>query len=119
VKIHTDGIPSEERDNAIYNAVIGSKSGFLAFVAFMLADNYSEASMEQRHFMDALQRGEACTDTVPAALYERMLRTSVANPKKLDDIENVMMRLDPDIVTDDFRSLVAIFRTAAKKVKHK
>ncbi|MFZ3132125.1 MAG: hypothetical protein WA125_13800 [Desulfosporosinus sp.] len=119
VKIHTEGIPYKERDNAIYNAVIGSKSGFLAFVAFMLTDNYSETSMEQRHFMDALRRGETSTDTIPAALYERLLRTTAANPRKLDDIENVMQRLGPDIVTDDFRSLLATFRTAVKKVKRK
>lgn len=119
VKIRTEGIPSEERDNAIFNAVIGTKSGFLAFVAFMLADNYSEASMEQQHFMNVLQRGEACADTVPAALYERLLRTAADNPKKLDDIESVMMRLEPHIVTDDFRKLVDTFRVAVKKVKHK
>lgn len=119
VKLHTVGIPEDERDNAIYNSVIGNKSGFLAYVAYMLSDNYSETSMEQRQFLDALQHGKANSSTIPTAIYERMLRIVATNPKKLEDVENVMMRLNPEIVTDDFKSLVAAFRAAAKKVKRK
>ena len=119
VKIHTDGLPYEDRDNAVYNAIISSKSRFLAFVAFMLADNYSEASLEQKSFMETLRMRTENTDSIPSGLYERLLRTAVTNPRRLDDIEKVMSRLDPEIVTDDFRLMVKVFRDAAKREKRK
>jgi hypothetical protein len=119
VKIHTDGLPYADRDNAIYNSIISSKSRFLAFVAFLLADNYSEASLEQRSFMESLRLGSENTGSIPAGLYERMLRTAAIDPRRLDDIENVMSKLDPEIVTDDFRQIVKVFREAAKKEKRR
>ena len=121
VKITTQGIPVSERDKAIYNAIIGSRSGFMAYIAFMLADqdSYGEVSMELKEFMEALRQGAAPTGQFPAALYERMLRAVVDTPWKFDDIEDVMRRLDPGIVTDDFRKVVETFRSAARKAAKK
>ena len=93
----------------------------MAYIAFMLADqnSYGEVSMELKEFMEALSQGAAPSSQFPVALYERMLRAVVDTPWKFDDIEDVMRRLDPGIVTDDFRKVVEAFRSAARKVAKK
>lgn len=114
-KIPTEGIP-EDRDSAIYNAVIGSKSGFLAYVAFLLADNYTEAGIEQQELMERLVIGADTTETViPSALYERLLRTAAFYPKRLDEVEKIMERVSPELVDDSFRALIRTFRKAVKR----
>ena len=93
----------------------------MAYIAFMLADQntYSEVSMELRELMEALRQSEAPPNQFPAALYERMLKAVVDTPWKFDDIEDVMCRLDPGIVTDDFKKVFEAFRSAARKVAKK
>ena len=114
-KIPTEGIP-EDRDSAIYNAVIGSKSGFLAYVAFLLADNYTEAGIEQQELMERLVIGADTTETViPSALYERLLRTAAFYPKRLDEVEKIMERVSPELVDDSFRALIRTFREVVKR----
>lgn len=114
-KLPTGGIP-EERDSAIYNAVIGNKSGFLAYVAFLLADNYVEAGIEQRELMELLDRGSDTNESViPSALYERLLRTAAFYPKRLDVVEKIMERVSPELVNDDFRALIGTFRKATRR----
>lgn len=114
-KIPTEGIP-EDRDSAIYNAVIGSKSGFLAYVAFLLADNFTEAGIEQQELMERLAIGADTTETViPSALYERLLRTAAFYPKRLDEVEKIMERASPELVDDSFRALIRTFREAVKR----
>lgn len=119
VKVETAGIPTEERDNAIYNEVVGSKSGFLAYVAFLLADNYTEASLEQHDLQTLLeQAGGDASAPVPAALYERLLRTAAEQPERLDAVVRVMEKLDPELVDPVFRDLIGTFRSAVGRRKH-
>ena len=116
VKIPTEGIPSEDRDKAIYNDLIGSKSGFLAYVAFLLTDDYAEAGIEQQGVLDILQGKIEGQDTViPSALYECLLRTAAYSPQRLDAVESIMQKIDPELVDDKFRDLVATFRKAVRR----
>jgi len=118
VKIQTKGIPIEERDNAIYKSIINNKKAFLAYITLMLSDNFTEVYLEQSNYMDDyLQGRDNSTTELPSALYERMLKTVVTQPRKINEIENLMNKLDPTIITDDFRELLAAFKIAAKKVK--
>lgn len=121
VKLPTDGIPLDERDNAIYKSIINSKNAFLAYVTFMLADDYLEAAMEQKDFITEMLQPESSLEqtAMPSALYERMLKAVADQPAKFLDIENIMSKLDPAIVTDDFKVLFAAFYDVAKKVLKK
>lgn len=116
VKLPTEGIPTEERDSAIYNEVIGSKSGFLAYVAFLLADNYSEAGIEQQSLIELYGASDALMDkAVPSALYEKMLRTAAYHPERLDAVESIMSKVDPELVDDDFRAILDTFKKAVRR----
>lgn len=114
-KITLTGMP-EGRDQAIYKSIIQDKNGFLAYVSFMLSDNYSESCFEQYEFAKQLL---ADTDTpqavIPTALYERMLSCTVNNPSRLLDLDNLMSKLGDDIV-GDFAAMYQPFKEIAKRM---
>lgn len=116
VKINTEGIP-KERDQAIYKGIIQTSNGFLAYVSFLLSDNYSEVYFEQKDIMKQLQSGkDAQNITFNAALYEKMLQCTINNPYKLLDLENIMKQLDDEIVTEDFHKMYLSFKETAKRL---
>lgn len=118
VKIETKGIPSDERDNLIYKSVINNKGGFLAYVSFMLADNYTELILEQDAFRESQRLlGKQGNTQIQTSLYERLLKAVISDPAKIYDIETVMNRLVPAGVSDEFREMLALFKSIAKKVK--
>lgn len=115
-KIALSGMP-EGRDQAIYKSIIQDKNGFLSYVSFMLSDNYSESYFEENEIAKRLLDGiESQSNVIPPALYERMLACTVNNPHKLLDLENLMNKLDADIVNEDFARIYQPFREIAKKV---
>ncbi len=118
VKITTKGIPVDERDNQIYRSVINNKGGFLAYVSFMLTDNYAEVIYEQDAFYESQRLlGKQGINQIPSALYERLLKAVISDPAKITDIETVMNRLEPSGVSDDFKAMLALFKSVAKKVR--
>ncbi|MDO4960824.1 MAG: hypothetical protein Q4E57_03065 [Eubacteriales bacterium] len=120
VKLRTDNIPEEDRDNAIYNAVIGNRSGFLAYILFMLSENYAEGILGMEEFRKILEYSEKKGERVISpAIYEKLLRAAAYTPDKLDSVEEMMERLNPEVVDDEFRSLIKTFKKAADTGKKK
>ena len=54
---------------------------------------------------------------ISAALYEQMLRVFHQNPSKLKGISDMIRRLDPDVVGEEFLEMYLQFEAAAKKVR--
>ena len=114
VKIPTRGIPEQERDSAIFKAIIGSKREFLKYVAFMLSDDFAETIQDQGNELGC-GKDDPKHSNNPLAIYEKLLRAAARKPGCLDDIENVMIMLDENIVPDDFRKLIETVREASQK----
>lgn len=118
VKIDTRGIP-KERDQAIYRSIIDSKSKFMAYLSFVLAEDHSAIASE----MDILDDTFLCggtqngVSTVTAAVYEKMLRVFHQNPNRLKGIADMIHRLDRDVVSQEFIQMYEQFESAAKKVR--
>lgn len=118
VKIDTRGIP-KERDRAIYRSIIDSKSKFMAYLSFVLAEDHSAIASE----MDILDDTFLCGGTqngvraVTAAVYEKMLRVFHQNPNRLKGIADMIHRLDRDVVSQEFIQMYKQFESAAKKVR--
>jgi hypothetical protein len=53
---------------------------------------------------------------IKPAVYEQMLRVFHQNPARLKGISDMIRRLDPEVVGDEFRQMFAQFELAAKKV---
>jgi len=118
VKIPTTGIPLEERNKAIYSNVIGSKSGFLAYVSFLLSDDYTQAGMEQHELLNMLNHADQNRKAeVAGALYERLLWTAAYQPERFESVQNVMQHIEPELVDESFKKLVELFQQAISKRK--
>ena len=109
-KIKTTGMP-EDRDQAIYKSIIKDKKGFLAYVSLMLSDDYSESCFEQYEIAkQRLENAVVKNVSIPAALYERMLKCLVNSPHRLLELDNLMSKLGDDLITDDFKKMYFYFR---------
>jgi len=54
---------------------------------------------------------------IKPAVYEQMLRVFHQNPAKLKGIADMIRRLDPEVVGDEFRQMFAQFEQAARKAR--
>lgn len=118
VKIDTKGIP-KDRDQAIYRGVINSKPKFIAYLSFVLSDDPSSIALEMDKLDEVLLHDEIQTGghSVAVAVYEKMLRVFHQNPNRLKGIADVIRRLDPDVIGQEFIQMYEQFEVAAKKVR--
>ena len=118
VKIDTRGIP-KDRDQAIYRSIIDSKSKFIAYLSFVLSEDPSSIISEMDTLDEVLLRGETQTGrhVVTAAIYEKMLRVFHQNPNRLKGVADMIRRLDPGVIGQEFIQMYEQFEVAAKKVR--
>nr|WP_304219974.1 phospholipase D family protein [Fredinandcohnia onubensis] len=112
IKIETEGIPAD-RDSEIYKSIIRDPMTFLRYVAFLLADDFLLAALEQS---ERNKKGDFAWDSAymdGPILYENMLRTVSRSPEKLDDVEYVIDIIrDEEIIPEDFEKLYQTFKRA-------
>lgn len=115
VKLETKGIP-KERDQAVYRGVIDTRAKFLTYVSMMLSggEDLEGVGLEQ----ESTQQKEEGTGGVPVpgpAIYEAMLRAFHQDPNRLKGIADMMRRLEPEVVGEEFAQLYAQFEQAARR----
>lgn len=117
IKIPTIGIP-KERDERIFHSLIDTSDKFLSYIELMITDRPLE--------LDTFLSGASEKDTpvtlgesqkTSAALYESLLRLAATNPEKLEDIWDLMRRVDSEIVPESFRQMAGIFKCCLKKLR--
>lgn len=117
IKIPTRGIPSD-REQAIYRKIIDNPVAFLQYVAFLLADDFLLAGLEQmeKKSMSAVDWSSQ-TGNYPI-LYENMLKAAARSPEKLEDIHHIIEMIDhDDIIPEQFFHLYETFSHATKGMK--
>lgn len=116
IKIHTDGLP-EDRSQAIYRSIISNSQKFLKYIAFLLADDYLMAALENAE--NQINQNTASDSIVNhPVIYENMLKTAYSAPEKLQDIEEMIRMIeDETIIPAEFNTLYQTFIQAIKKVK--
>ena len=118
VKVDTRGIP-KDRDQAIYRGIIDSKAKFMTYLAFVLSESPASFTAETDLLDDVLLCGNDRdgAGAATAAIYEKMLRVFHQNPNRLKGIADMIRRLEPDVVGEDFVQMYQQFEAAAKKVR--
>lgn len=108
--IPTENLPSG-RETAVVNSVIANKEAFYRYVAFVLGDDANVGSLEGTVFgMDCSVKASHTILQTPA-LYEKMLKTAVANPAKFDGIEYLLQNVTEDgVIPDDFKHMYKTFK---------
>lgn len=122
ITIQTTGIP-ESRDAAVINSVIKDKKSFLAYIAFILGDDYLVSLFEamQKLEKETDKESEVTNTTIKPvesapAVYEKMLKTALNEPERLRDIANILHLIDnPDIVPKEFKDMYALFESVLQE----
>ncbi len=117
-KVVTRDMP-KDRDQEIYRSIIDSKSKFMSYLSFVLSGDLSDGADGTADLAEAMLQasGSTLTGHTTAALYEQMLRVFHQNPAKLKGISDMIRRLDPDVVGNEFLEMYRFFEAAAKKVR--
>ena len=117
IKIPTQGIPAE-REQAIYRKIIDNPVAFLQYVAFLLADDFLLAALEQMEKKSmATVDWNSQTGNYPI-LYENMPQGTARSPQKLEDIHHIIEMIDhDDIIPEQFFRLYETFSHATKGMK--
>lgn len=118
IKISTKGIP-EDRDDAIYNSIIDSRSKFLSYISFVLSDDYSLSAFEDLEAERLLVNNGVISDNRHSfsAIYEKMLKIAHENPSRFKEIADIIKRLDPKIVGSAFLEMHQEFEKAVRRMK--
>jgi hypothetical protein len=119
VKIDTKGMPVEERDKAIFQSVINTKSKFINYLAFMLTDDPNEFLAESQQIeRELLQGGTSSSDfEMTTSLYEDMVRAAYTSPEKIEAVKNVMDKADKSVIPANFENMYNQFVNALKRTK--
>ena len=116
IQIPTEGIP-EDRDDRIFRSLLDTRDKFMNYIAMMITDSPMQLS-------DLLytSRGEIqslCLSGyhLNSGLYESLLRLASSNPERLNDIREVVDKLDTSVVPESFLQMVEVFKSTIKKLR--
>lgn len=118
VKVDTRGIP-KDREEAIYRSIIDTRAKFMSYLSFVLSENQSALSAET-DILDSIlvsEENQGQSAPLPVAVYEKMLRVFHHNPNRIKGIADMIRRLDPDMIGEEFMQMYGAFELAAKKVQ--
>ena len=116
IRLEVDGMPSEERENAIFNDIISNRPMFMTYMRYLLdEDFYDSVSFEEL----LSQSGEAGDNpegygfTVEPDIYERMLKAAAEHPERFDSMYEVVEKIDDGKIGEEFKQLLELFIKAA------
>lgn len=119
IKIPTDGMPTEERDNAIFRSFINTKGKFINYLAFMLTDDVEQYILESQQLEKELSNDKATAmeQQISTSLYEDMIRMAYANPDRIASIRQIIEKADKEVVPDHFMDMYSTFENVLKQIK--
>ncbi len=116
IKIHTKGIP-DDRDDSILRSILDTRDKFLHYVEMMISDRPQEVTAM---LIQQLEKGATSNSSFTSgttAFYESLLRIAATNPEKLNDIQELVPKLDDGIVPDSFKQMCSTFQKTIKKLR--
>lgn len=119
IKLPTDGMPTEERDNAIFRSYINTKGKFINYLAFMLTDDVEQYVLESQQLERELSidNATAMEQQLSTSLYEDMVRMAYTNPQRIASIRQIVEKADKDVVPEHFMEMYQTFENVLKQIK--
>src|SRR5574344_1782342 len=119
IKIATDGMPTEERDNAIFRSFINTKGKFINYLAFMLTDDVEQYMLESQQLEKELSidHATAMEQQLSTSLYEDMVRMAYTNPERIASIRQIIEKADEKVIPDQFMDMYNTFENVLKQIK--
>lgn len=116
IRLEVTGMPSEEREDAIFNDIISNRPMFMTYMRYLLdEDFYDSISFEElfSQSRDAGDNPEGYGFAVEPDIYERMLKAAAEYPERFDSMYEVVEKIDDDKIGEEFKQLLELFIRAA------
>lgn len=119
IKLPTEGMPIEERDNAIFRSFINTKGKFINYLAFMLTDDVEQYVLESQQMEKKLstEHATAMEQQLSTSLYEDMVRMAYTNPERIASIRQIVEKADKEVVPEHFMEMYLTFENVLKQIK--
>lgn len=116
IQIPTEGIP-EDRDDRIFRSLLDTRDKFMNYIAMMITDSPMQLSDLLYTSREEIQSSCLSGYHLNSGLYESLLRLASSNPERLNDIREVVDKLDTAVVPESFLQMVEVFRSTIKKLR--
>ena len=116
IRLEISGMPSEEREEAIFNDIISNRPMFMTYMRYLLdEDFYDSVSFEEvlSQSKEAGDDSEGYGFAVEPDIYERMLKAAAEYPERFDSMYEVAEKIDDDKIGEEFKQLLELFIKAA------
>lgn len=119
VKIDTIGMPTEERDRAIFRNIINTKGKFISYITFMLTDDVEQYVMESQQMErePVVIASPIKEQEISVSLYEDMVRMAYIAPERIAAIRSVIENADASVIPEHFTELYVSFENAIKQIR--
>lgn len=116
IRLEVTGMPSEEREDAIFNDIISNRPMFMTYMRYLLdEDFYDSISFEEllSQSKEAGENSEGYGFAVEPDIYERMLKAAAEYPERFDSMYEVVEKIDDEKIGEEFKQLLELFIKAA------
>lgn len=115
-KVKTVGMPAN-RDESIFQSVVTSTKELLDYVAFMLSDSPVNFLFEQQ-MQKEKNMGGTPTNSIWSAMpfYEQLLKVASRNPEQIQEVQDFVKKMKPEIVPDELKQILYKFQTVSKQI---
>lgn len=116
IRLEVTGMPSEEREDAIFNDIISNRPMFMTYMRYLLdEDFYDSISFEEllSQSKEAGENSEGYGFAVEPDIYERMLKAAAEYPERFDSMYEVVEKIDDEKIGEKFKQLLELFIKAA------
>lgn len=120
IKIQTEGIPTDERDKAIFRCFINTKGKFINYLTFMLTDEVEQYILESQQLEKELANDKASSweQQISTSLYEDMVKMAYKDPDRIASIRRIVEKADETVIPDHFMEMYNTFENVIKQIKH-
>lgn len=117
IKIPAKGIP-EDRDDHIFRSLIDTRDKFLNYVEMMITDRPQELAILMMQNSESETGGSLRKQNSRSnMLYESLLHIAATNPERLEDVQELVNRLDYSVVPYSFAQMCTKFKQSIKKLR--
>ena len=119
IKVQTEGIPTDERDKAIFRSFINTKGKFINYLAFMLTDEVEQYILESQQLEKELSNNNASSleQQISISLYEDMVKMAYKDPERIASIRQIVEKADETVIPDHFMEMYNTFENVLKQIK--
>ena len=116
IRLEVTGMPSEEREDAIFNDIISNRPMFMTYMRYLLDEDFYDSIRFEELLSQSKEAGdgpEGYGFAVEPDIYERMLKAAAEYPERFDSMYEVVEKIDDEKIGEEFKQLLELFIKAA------